>query len=95
MESERGQMAQLHFDDASGQTCVRGTPIVHVVRVRETQEYEVEVATTGNNREAAKLARRRFMGMTVGEQAANSVGITGRSFEAGEEEFDEDELAGE
>jgi hypothetical protein len=66
-----------------------------LVRVRETQEYDVEVTTTGNGRDAAKLARRRFLDMTADEQAANSVGITERSFEADEELFDEDELAGE
>jgi len=33
--------------------------------------------------------------MTVDEQAASSVGVTGRSFEAGADEFDEDELTGE
>jgi len=32
--------------------------------------------------------------MTTGEQAANSVGIIGRTFETGEDEFDEDELTG-
>ncbi len=65
-----------------------------VVRVRETQEYDVEVTTAGDSRDAARLARRKFLSMTVDEQAANSVGIIGRSFEAGEEEFDEDELVG-
>jgi hypothetical protein len=69
--------------------------IVHIVRVRETQEYDIEVTTAGDSREAARLARRKFLSMTVNEQVANSVGATGRSFEAGEEEFDEDELAGE
>jgi hypothetical protein len=89
-------MAQVHFDGIGHtRSRVTDTAIVHVVRVRETQEYDVEVTTTGNSREAAKLARGRFMGMTVVEQAANSIGITGRSFEAGEEEFDENELAGE
>jgi hypothetical protein len=63
-----------------------------VVRVRETQEYDIAVMTAGDSREAARLARRKFLGMRVDEQAANSVGVTGRSFEAGEEEFDEDEL---
>jgi hypothetical protein len=38
--------------------------IAQVVRVRETQEFDVEVATTGDSREAAKLARRNFLGMT-------------------------------
>ena len=69
--------------------------VAHWVRVRETQEYDVEVTTIGNSRETAKSARRRFLGMTVDEQAANSVGVTRRSFEVGEEEFDEDDLAGE
>jgi hypothetical protein len=31
--------------------------------------------------------------MTVDEQATNSIGIVGRSLEAGEDEFDEDDLA--
>jgi hypothetical protein len=66
--------------------------IVHVVRVREIQEYEVEVVTAGNSREAAKLARLRFLGMTASEQAANSIGVTARGFEVGEDEFDEDDL---
>jgi hypothetical protein len=69
--------------------------VVHVVRVRETQEYDIEVTTGGGSRAAAKLARRKFLGMTVDEQAATSVGVTGRSFEAGADEFDEDELTGE
>lgn len=68
--------------------------IMHVVRVRETQEYEVEImAPTGDSREVARLARRRFMRMTIDEQLANSVGVAARSFEAGENEFDDDELA--
>jgi hypothetical protein len=66
--------------------------VVHVVRVRETQEYDVEVTTTGGSLEAAGLARRRFLSMTTDEQAANCVGVIGRTFEAGEDEFDEDEL---
>jgi hypothetical protein len=65
----------------------------HVVRVRETQEYDIEVAALGTNRDAAKAARLRFMGMTVVEQASSSIGVTGRTFEIGEDEFDEDELA--
>jgi hypothetical protein len=71
------------------------TAVAQVVRVRETQEYEVEVVSTGNSRELAKLARQRFLSMTVDEQAANSIGITARSFEVGGNEFDEDELAAE
>jgi hypothetical protein len=74
---------------------ITDSDVVHVVRVRETQEYDIEVTTAGNSREAARVARRKFLGMTVEEQAANSVGVTGRSFEAGEDEFDEDELTGE
>ena len=73
----------------------RGIGIVHMVRVRETQEYDIEVATAGDSLEAARLARRKFLGMTANQQAANSVGVTGRRFEAGEHEFDEDELTGE
>jgi hypothetical protein len=34
------------------------------------------------------------MDMTPDEQASKSVGVTGRSFEIGEEEFDEDEFSG-
>jgi hypothetical protein len=68
---------------------------VQVVRIRETQEYDIEVATAGTSLEAAKLARQRFLGMRVDEQAANSIGVTARSFEAGGHEFDEDELARE
>jgi hypothetical protein len=71
------------------------TVVVHVVRVRETQEYDVDVATAGDSQEAARLARRKFLGMTVNQQAANSVGVTARRFEAGEDEFDEDELTDE
>jgi hypothetical protein len=78
--------AYMHSDEKSD-------VIVHMVRVRETQEYDVEVTTAGDNREAARLARRKFLSMTVNEQVANSVGVAGRSFEAGEDEFDEDELA--
>ena len=70
------------------------TVIVHMVRVRETQEYDIEVATAGDSLEAARQARRKFLGMTVNQQAANSVGVTGRRFEADEDEFDEDELTG-
>jgi hypothetical protein len=72
-----------------------GTARAHVVRVRETQEYDIEVAALGTKRDAAKAARLRFMGMTVVEQASSSIGVTGRSFEIGEDEFDEDELAGD
>jgi hypothetical protein len=74
---------------------VADAAIVRVVRIRETQEYDVEVATSGDGREAAKLARRRFIGMTVVEQASNSIGVTGRTFEVGEDDFDDDELAGD
>jgi hypothetical protein len=68
--------------------------VVHVVRVRETQEYDIEVTTTGGSREAARLARRKFLSMTTDEQTANSVGVTGRTFETRGDEFDEDELTG-
>lgn len=71
------------------------TVVSHVVRVREMQEYDIEVTTAGSSREAAKLARRRFLGMTVDEQATNSIGVTSRNFGVGEENFDEDDLAGE
>jgi hypothetical protein len=67
--------------------------ITYLVRVREIQEYDLEVVTVGDSREAAELARRKFLGMTVNEQASNSVGIAERTFEVGENEFDEDELA--
>jgi hypothetical protein len=67
--------------------------VTYVVRIREIQEYDLEVITAGGSRDAAKLARRRFLSMTVNEQAANSVAITERTFEVEENEFDEDELA--
>ena len=67
--------------------------VTHVVRVRETQEYDIEVATSGDSREAAKLARHRFLDMTVVEQASNSIGVTGRTFAVGEDGFDDDEFA--
>ncbi len=69
--------------------------ITHVVRVRETQEYDIEVSTSGRCRDAARAARLKFIGMTVVEQASNSVGVTGRTFEIGEDDFDDDELAGD
>jgi hypothetical protein len=71
------------------------TAATHVVRVRETQEYDIEVATSGDSRDAARLARNRFLGMTVVEQASNSIGVTGRTFAVGDDGFDEDELAGD
>jgi hypothetical protein len=61
--------------------------------VRETREYDIEVATSGTRRDAAKAARLRFLGMTVVDQASNSVGVTERTFGIGEADFDEDELA--
>jgi hypothetical protein len=69
------------------------TAVAQVVRVREVQEYEVEVMTGTSSREAAKLGRQRFLRMTADEQCANSIGVTARSFEVGDDEFDEDELA--
>jgi hypothetical protein len=78
-------MALVHLDAV----------ITHVVRVRETQEYDIEVSTSGTSRDAARAARLKFMGMTVVEQASNSVGVTGRTFETGEDHFDDDELADE
>jgi hypothetical protein len=69
------------------------TSNVRVVRVRETQEYDIEVLTFGSDHETAKLARRKFMGMTVDEQAASSVGVSARRFEVGDDQFDDDELA--
>ena len=80
---------------ASARAEESSTVIMHVVRVRETQEYDIEVTTAGDSREAARLARLKFLGMTVNQQAANSVGATGRTFETGESEYDEDELTGE
>jgi|SRR5580693_6592297 hypothetical protein len=72
-----------------------GAATTRVVRVRETQQYDVEVmAATEDSREVARLARRRFMDMTIDEQSANSVGVSARSFAAGEDEFDDDELTG-
>ena len=66
-----------------------------VVRVRETQEYDIEVAATAADGAlvAARQARLKFLGMTVEEQSANSVGVTSRVFEVEDEEFDDDELA--
>jgi hypothetical protein len=66
-----------------------------VVRVRETLEYDIEVAatTTKGGLEAARQARLKFLGMTVEEQSANSVGVTSRVFEVEGDEFDDDELA--
>jgi hypothetical protein len=66
-----------------------------VVRVRETQEYNIEVVATAadGGLAAARRARLKFLGMAVGEQFANSVGVTSRIFEVEDEEFDDDELA--
>jgi hypothetical protein len=75
---------------AQGVTDIRTT---HVVRVRETQEYDIEVATSGTSRDAAKAARLKFLGMTVVDQTSNSIGVAGRTFGIGEDDFDEDELA--
>jgi hypothetical protein len=69
--------------------------IARVVRVRETQEYEVEVMTAGGSREAARVARCKFLGMSTARLAANSIGVIGRTFETAEQEYDEDELAGD
>ena len=74
---------------------VADAAIMRVVRIRETQEYDVEVTTAGDGWEAAKLARRKFLGMSVVEQGSNSIGVTGRTFEVGEDDFDEDELTGD
>ncbi|MFZ0321350.1 MAG: hypothetical protein WAL56_19665 [Candidatus Sulfotelmatobacter sp.] len=64
-----------------------------VVRVRETQEYDIEVAATAaGGLEAARQARLKFLGMTVEEQSANSVGVTSRVFEVEDEGFDDGEL---
>jgi hypothetical protein len=71
------------------------TGATHVVRVRETQEYDIEVSTSGTSRDAARAAGLKFTGMTVVEQASNSVGVTARTFEIGEDDFDDDELAKE
>jgi hypothetical protein len=71
------------------------SPTALVVRLRETQEYDIEVAGTNadGGLEAARQARLKFLGMTVGEQSANSVGVTSRVFEVEDKEFDDDELA--
>jgi hypothetical protein len=68
-----------------------------VVRVRETQEYDIKVAVTAADGalEAARQARLKFLGMTSEEQSANSVGVTSRVFEVEDEEFDDDEFASE
>ena len=65
-----------------------------VVRLRETQEYDIEVAATtaDGGLEAARQARLKFLGMTVEEQSANSVGVTSRVCEVEDEEFGDDEL---
>jgi DNA mismatch endonuclease Vsr len=75
-------------------TTLAGTSSIRIVRVRETQEYEIEVPPAANDLDAANLARREFLDMTVEEQAAHSVGVSSRSFEVGEDQFDDDELAG-
>ena len=91
-----GNMERSHFyADERTRLPVVETETVHVVRIRETQEYDLALTTTGGSRATAQLARRRFLDMTVVEQAAISVGVAGRSFEAGDREFDEDELAAE
>lgn len=66
-----------------------------VVRVRETQEYDIEVAAGigGGGLEAVRRARLKFLGMTVEEQSANSVGVTSRIFEIEDEKYDDDEVA--
>jgi len=64
-----------------------------VVRVREVQEYDIEVIATGNDREDARLARHKFLDMTIDEQSGSSVGVTARTFEIGEDQFDDDELS--
>lgn len=66
-----------------------------VVRVRETQEYDIKVAATAADGalEAARQARLKFLGMTVEEHSTNSVGVTSRVFEVEDEKFDDDELA--
>lgn len=78
---------------------MRGTDAVvaFIVRVRETQEYDIEVtATTADGGlNAASQARLKFLGMTVQEQSANSVGVASRAFEVEDEVFDDDELAPE
>ncbi|MFZ0782161.1 MAG: hypothetical protein WAM86_13545 [Candidatus Sulfotelmatobacter sp.] len=66
-----------------------------VVRVRETQEYDIEVPAgiVGQGLEAVRRARLKFLGMTVEEQSANSVGVTSRIFEIEDEKYDDDGLA--
>jgi hypothetical protein len=85
-----------HFNSTDGKrAAVANTAVVRVVRVRETQEYDIEVPTnTGEaGLEAARLARLKFLSMTVEEQSADSVGVTSRIFEVEDERFDDDELA--
>jgi hypothetical protein len=83
----------LSSDDK--RVAVADTEVVRVVRIRETQEYDIEVPTKAPEAglEAARLARLKFLGMTVEEQSANSVGVTSRVFEVEDGEFDDDELA--
>jgi hypothetical protein len=63
--------------------------------VRETQEYDIEVPAgiVGQGLEAVRRARLKFLGMTVEEQSANSVGVTSRIFEIEDEKYDDDGLA--
>jgi hypothetical protein len=65
-----------------------------IVRVRETQEYDIEVTATAaeGGLEAARRARLKFLDMTIEEQSANCVGVTSRVFDVEDEEFDDDEL---
>jgi len=74
---------------------VADTAVVRVVRIRETQEYDIEVPTKAAEAgfETSRLARLKFLRMTVDEQSANSIGVTSRIFEVEDEEFDDDELA--
>jgi hypothetical protein len=85
-----------HFNAGDDKwVAVVDTAVVLVVRIRETQEYDIEVPTKAADAglEAARLARLKFLGMTVEEQSASSVGVTSRVFEVEDEEFNDDELA--
>lgn len=85
-----------HFNASDDKRIVvADTAVLRVVRIRETQEYDIEVPTraAGAGLGAARQARLKFLDMTVEEQSANSLGVTSRVFKVEDEEFDDDELA--
>jgi hypothetical protein len=86
-------MERFNSSDNKGRA-VAGTAVMRVVRIRETQEYDIGISTNAAEAglEAARQARLKFLGMTPEEQAANSLGVTSRIFDVDDEEFDDDEL---